>query len=99
MKKTQVVATHPNMFELTPQRPALLDGTSTFQLLLWQGCVRAGNRVKVHVEASPAGRGGEQVSDVTKFSFHQYDTPYVNMKKYTRYHTACIYSYFFSRAL
>ena len=48
------------MFELTPQHPAILDGTSTFQLLLWQGCVRAGNRIKVHVEAA-SGRGGEQV--------------------------------------
>lgn len=48
------------MFELTPQHPAILDGTSTFQLLLWQGCVRGGNRIKVHVEAA-SGRGGEQV--------------------------------------
>lgn len=56
-----MVATHPNMFELTPQHPALLDGASTFQLLLWQGCVRAGNRVKVHVGLSLAGRGGDQV--------------------------------------
>ncbi|CAM9399847.1 unnamed protein product [Hapterophycus canaliculatus] len=56
----KVVGTHPNMFVLTPKNPALLDGTSTFQLTLWEGCVRAGNRVKVHVEAFP-GRGGDQV--------------------------------------
>ncbi|CAN0212978.1 unnamed protein product, partial [Ectocarpus sp. 8 AP-2014] len=56
----QVVATHPNMFELTPQRPALLDGSTTFHLLLWEGCVRTGNRIKVHVETS-SGRGREQI--------------------------------------
>lgn len=65
MKNTiQVVATHPNMFELTPQHPAIVDGTSTFQLLLWQGCVRAGKRIKVHVEAA-SGTGGEQVGATT----------------------------------
>lgn len=48
------------MFELKPERPAIVEGTTTFQLLLWQGCVRAGNRVKVHVEAASGG-GGEQV--------------------------------------
>eukprot|EP00752_Nemacystus_decipiens_P009252 g8265.t1 len=58
----KVVATHPNMFELTPQHPAIVDGTSTFQLLLWQGCVRAGNRVKVHVEAT-SGRGEQVKAD------------------------------------
>ncbi|CAN0185240.1 unnamed protein product [Ectocarpus sp. 12 AP-2014] len=56
----RVVATHPNMFELTPQRPALLDGSTTFHLLLWEGCVRTGNRIKVHVETS-SGRGREQI--------------------------------------
>lgn len=63
--KNQVVATHPNMFELTPQRPAILDGTSTFQLLLWPGCVRFGNCIKVHVEAA-SGRGGVQVRKSTQ---------------------------------
>lgn len=56
----QVINTHPHVFEITPKHPALLDGTSTFQLQLWDGCVRAGNRIKVHVEAFP-GRGGDQV--------------------------------------
>lgn len=47
------------MFELTPQGPALLDGASTFQLVLWDGSVRAGTRIRVHVEASSGA--GEQV--------------------------------------
>lgn len=49
------------MFELTPQHPALLNRTSTFQLLMSQECVLRGNRVKVHVEPAVGSGRGEQV--------------------------------------
>lgn len=47
------------MFQLTPQRPAVLDGTSTFQLVVCHGAVPAGTRIRIHVET--CSRGGEQV--------------------------------------
>lgn len=47
------------MFELAPQQPALLDGTCPIQLIICEGAVAAGTRVRVHVEACSGG--GEQV--------------------------------------
>lgn len=54
---------HP-IVQLTPQHPTIVDGMSTFQLRLRQGCVRTGIRIKVHVEAN-SGRG-DQVRCATR---------------------------------
>ncbi|CAM9830867.1 unnamed protein product, partial [Ascophyllum nodosum] len=51
----KVLTNNPDKFQLTPTRPALLDGTSTFQLVLAPGTVQTGSRVRVHVEASAGG--------------------------------------------
>lgn len=48
-----------SVFELTPQQPAILDGTCPIQLVICEGAVSAGTRVRVHVETC-SGQG-EQV--------------------------------------